>query len=475
MARQIEYNFKPLTRQSEALKFLSVDSDVETILYGGAAGGGKTMLGCMWQILRRLKYPGTRSLIGRAKLDTLKKTTMNTFFQVAQQIGLKAGEDFAYNQQSHIIKFSNGSEIILADLQLYPSDPMMTDLGGLELTDIFVDEATEIAEKAYSILTSRIRYKLTHFCTKCSAQELDKGEVTKQDKSGKAIEWLCKVCNQKSSGLKPKVLLSCNPSKGWIYNQFYLPYKNQNLPEHRAFVQALPGDNIHLPDSYVTSLTRLPEADRKRLLEGDWEFDNSSDRLYMYDELMRCFREPMAVGEGYITADIARLGKDRTVLCVWKGLSCIDIVVLRQKRQDEVKAEIQRLMNQHQVRLSNVLADADGVGGGLVDSLRCREFMNGSKAVRGTQYMNLKADCYFRLGELIDKNEITLPIKWQEDIVKELELIRRVDPDKEGKLRVTSKDTISQRTGGISPDIADAIMMRAFFELNRNYTKYAFI
>ena len=439
MERQIDYNFKPLTRQSEALKFLSVDSDVETILYGGAAGGGKTMLGCMWQILRRLKYPGTRSLIGRAKLDTLKKTTMATFFQVAHEIGLKAGEDFIYNQQSHIIKFSNGSEIILADLFLYPSDPMMTDLGGLEITDAFIDEATEITEKAYSIVSSRIRYKLNEF------------------------------------NLKPKILLTCNPSKGWIYNQFYLPYKNQNLPEHLAFVQALPGDNLYLPESYVTSLTRLPEADRKRLLEGDWEFDNSSDRLYMYDELVRCFREPMNVGEGYITADIARLGKDRTVLCVWKGLSCIDIVVLKQKRQDEVKAEIQRLMNEHSVRLSNVLADADGVGGGLADSLRCREFMNGSKAVRGTQYMNLKADCYFRLGELIDKNEITLPIKYQEDIIKELELVRRVDPDKEGKLRVTSKDTISQRTGGISPDIADAIMMRAYFELNRNYNKYAFI
>ena len=439
MAGQIDYNFKPLTRQSEALKFLSVDSDVETILYGGAAGGGKTMLGCMWQILRRLKYPGTRSLIGRAKLDTLKKTTMATFFQVAHEIGLKAGEDFIYNQQSHIIKFSNGSEIILADLFLYPSDPMMTDLGGLEITDAFIDEATEITEKAYSIVSSRIRYKLNEF------------------------------------GLKPKILLTCNPSKGWIYNQFYLPYKNQNLPEHLAFVQALPGDNLYLPESYVTSLTRLPEADRKRLLEGDWEFDNSSDRLYMYDELVRCFREPMNVGEGYITADIARLGKDRTVLCVWRGLSCIDIVVLKQKRQDEVKAEIQRLMNEHSVRLSNVLADADGVGGGLVDSLRCREFMNGSKAVRGTQYMNLKADCYFRLGELIDKNEITFPVKYQEDIIKELELVRRVDPDKEGKLRVTSKDTISQRTGGISPDIADAIMMRAYFELNRNYNKYAFI
>ena len=162
-------------------------------------------------------------------------------------------------------------------------------------------------------------------------------------------------------------------------------------------------------------------------------------------------------------------------MCAWKGLSCVDIVILRQKRQDEVKAEIQRLQKMHNVKLSNVLVDEDGVGGGLVDAMRCRGFQNGSKAVRGTHYQNLKADCYFKLGELIDKNEITLPIRLQEDIVKELELIRRVDPDKEGKLRVTSKDTISQRTGGLSPDIADAIMMRAYFELKPNYNKYAFV
>ena len=118
MARQIEWQFKPLPRQNEALTYLSNDSNTEVILYGGAAGGGKTMLGCTWQIIRRLKYPGTRSLIGRAKLDTLKKTTIATFMEVANNIGLIPGQDFIYNQQSHIIKFMNGSEIILADLFL---------------------------------------------------------------------------------------------------------------------------------------------------------------------------------------------------------------------------------------------------------------------------------------------------------------------------------------------------------------------
>lgn len=440
MERQIEWHFSPLPRQAEALQYLSNDSSVNYVLYGGAAGGGKTMLGCTWQILRRLKYPGTRGLIGRAKLDTLKKTTVATFLEVANRIGLVAGKEFTYNQQSHIIKFMNGSEIILADLFLYPSDPYMTDLGGLEITDFLIDEAAEVSEKAFNIVSSRVRYKLNEF------------------------------------NLVPKGLITCNPSKNWIYNQFYLPYKNDSLPEYKAFVQALPGDNLYLPTSYVQSLTRLPEVDRKRLLEGDWEYDNSADRLYQYEELMRCFRESTENnGQMYLTGDIARLGKDRTVLCVWNGMNCIDIVVLSQKRIDETKREVQRLMSQYNIKLSNVLVDEDGVGGGLVDSLRCRGFQNGSKAVRGSQYQNLKADCYFKLGELIDKNQIILPIRYQEDIVKELELIRRVNPDADGKLKVTSKETISQRTGGLSPDFADAIMMRAYFDLVPNYNKYAFI
>ena len=61
-----------LDRQKEALRELQIDSPVQQVLYGGAAGGGKTKLGCIWQIQRRLKYAGTRSLIGRSKLDPLK-------------------------------------------------------------------------------------------------------------------------------------------------------------------------------------------------------------------------------------------------------------------------------------------------------------------------------------------------------------------------------------------------------------------
>ena len=60
-------------KHEDALHLLAVDSPVELVLYGGAAGSGKSFLGCAWQIWRRIKYPGTRGLIGRSKLDTLKK------------------------------------------------------------------------------------------------------------------------------------------------------------------------------------------------------------------------------------------------------------------------------------------------------------------------------------------------------------------------------------------------------------------
>ena len=50
-------------KQTTALDLLE-DKTTNEILFGGGAGGGKTALGCYWQLKMRLKYPNTRGLIG---------------------------------------------------------------------------------------------------------------------------------------------------------------------------------------------------------------------------------------------------------------------------------------------------------------------------------------------------------------------------------------------------------------------------
>lgn len=66
-------------KQTLTLDYLE-NNNVNEILFGGGAGGGKSILGCYWQIKTRLKYAGTRGLIGRASLKTLKETTLQSFF-----------------------------------------------------------------------------------------------------------------------------------------------------------------------------------------------------------------------------------------------------------------------------------------------------------------------------------------------------------------------------------------------------------
>ena len=151
---------KLLPKQENAVYYLK-DYETKELLYGGAAGGGKSALGCLWLIESCQKYPGSRWLMGRAKLKALKETTLNTFFELSSNLGIT--DQFTYNAQTNIIYWNNGSEILLKDLFLYPSDPNFDSLGSLEICGAFIDECNQVVYKAWQIVTSRCRYKLNEF------------------------------------------------------------------------------------------------------------------------------------------------------------------------------------------------------------------------------------------------------------------------------------------------------------------------
>jgi len=428
---------KLLLKQEHAVYYLK-DNTTKEILFGGAAGGGKSALGVLWLIEQCQLYPKTRWLMGRSKLKTLKETTLNTFFELTST--LKLSKDYNFNSQTGVITWTNGSEILLKDLYSYPADPNFDSLGSLEITGAFIDECNQISFKAWQIVTSRIRYKLNDY------------------------------------SLTPKILGTCNPAKNWTYSKFYIPTANGTIKDTRKFIQSLPTDNPNLPPSYLDSLLALDENSKQRLYYGNWEYDNDPARLIDFDKIQNIFtNEFVDSGDMFISADIARYGSDKMVILVWSGFRVIEIFSLDKSSITQTAEAIKSLMLKHKVPISNVIADEDGVGGGVVDVVRCKGFVNNSKALKEdntvVEYQNLKTQCYYKLAEAIQSNKIYVncaDADIQDTIGKELEQVKRDKIDHDGKLRILPKDKVKELIGH-SPDYSDALAMRFYFELRQSF------
>ena len=423
--------------QEQAIEYL-FDKTTTEVLFGGAAGGGKSWVGCSWLVLMCVKYPKTRYLMGRSKLDALKKTTLNTFFEVCETWGLEANKHYTFNGASNIITFYNKSEIMLKDLFLYPSDRNFDSLGSLEITGAFIDEANQITEKAKNIVASRMRYKLDDY------------------------------------NLIPKMLMTCNPAKNWVYTQYYRPAKEGKQELHRKFIQSLVDDNEYISKYYKKQLETLDELSKQRLLFGNWEYDATKDSLIEYDAILNMFSQKGIKGEKYISCDVARFGSDKTVIMLWEGLYLRNVRTLLKSAVNDVVEAVRSLQQEHQVNLRNIIVDEDGVGGGVKDYLRCQGFVNNARALKGENYQNLKTQCYYKLAEFINKGQIGIncsDVSIKNQIIEECEQVRTKDADKDNKLQIIPKDTIKAILGR-SPDYSDAMAMRMYYEIDTNFGKY---
>ncbi|AWH84921.1 hypothetical protein HYN59_07180 [Flavobacterium album] len=431
---------KLLQKQKNAVYYLK-DNTTEEVLYGGAAGGGKSKLGCLWLIEMCQKYPGTRWLMGRSKLKNLRETTLNTFLETVTELGL--ANQFRYNAQEHIFYWNNGSQILLKDLYLYPSDANFDSLGSLEITGAFVDECNQVSYTAWQVVKSRIRYKLTQY------------------------------------SLIPKMLGTCNPAKNWTYKEFYKPFRDKTLPAYRRFIRSLPADNPFLPKSTLTSMLRFDKVKKERLYFGNWEYDDDPATLIDADSIADYFNPSHLKPEGskFMTIDVARKGKDKTVFRVWHGWLCIHRAAMEISTINEIVDRAKVLQKKHAIPLTHIIADEDGVGGGVIDYLRCKGFVNNSRPIEikdGTTYMtpnfdNLKSQCSIKMAEKIanrQAGEICTDATVIEITSEEMEQVKLKDIDKDGKQAIIPKDHIKELIGR-SPDEWDSIMMRYWFELKK--------
>ncbi len=388
-----------------------------------------------------LRYPGTRWFIGRDELKKVRDSWLPTWYKVVRFYGLIPKEWFKYQGQDHYILFENGSRIDLIDLKYEPSDPFYERYGSIEYTGGAIEEAGEVDFNAFDTLKSRIGRCLN-----------DKYNIT------------------------PKILLTCNPKKNFLYTDFYKPWKDGTLPKDKAFVQATIDDNEFAESSVREQLDGITDKTKKeRLRHGEWEYSEDAGALITMDAITDAFSGKVdgAVpgNDRYITADIARHGSDNTVIVVWSGLRAERIFVYQDLSVTQSAEKIRDLQQQHNISVRNVIVDEDGVGGGVVDTLACEGFINNSRPIETSDntanFSNLKSQCYYTLAQLMNERKIFINCTNNDvksRLIEELEQVRLKDVDSDGKVAIVSKKEVKERIGR-SPDIADAIMLRMKYEL----------
>lgn len=412
------------------------DPSYTEVLYGGAAGGGKSYVLWLLQIIKVYQCPGIRIGLARNTLADIKRNTITTFYEVVNNLGLPT-TDYAYNPIDGKIKFSNGSIIQFFELRYLPSDPNYDRFGGALLTFGCIEEAAGVDLKGKNIFKSRLgRWRNEEF------------------------------------GINGKLLMTCNPGINFLYTDFYLPYKKNELEPFRKYIPANLSDNKYLGEEYRRNLESLDPVSRARLLEGEWDFDSDKTRLLKYDEVLSIYDyngQRDRTEDYYLSADIA-FSSDKCIIILWSGLH---IVKIYNYKGDEPEEEIIRIRDEYNVPPRNIVYDSDGVGQYLKGKIRhAIPFVNNGTPLLNENYDNLKTQVYFKLAEKIRDGEV----KCYDNTLKD-ELVQEVYEIKsqpletiDGKMKLVKKKDIKASIGR-SPDISDAMAYRMYFEIKKRFKK----
>lgn len=234
---QITLNYKPTPKQA-----MFHASPANEILFGGAAGGGKTKSLVMDALLRCLKWPNTTAVIFRRTYKELEDTDIKEA-KASYPKGVAE-----YNAGRHEFKLKNGSMILFRHCE---NESDRFDYSGLEVQFMYFDELTTFTQVIYDFLKTRLRAK-------------------------------------KELGVVPIVRAASNPGNvghGWVKKYFVDPAPYMEIREQRIwsealhkyktiktqYIPSLAMENPYITDDYIFELEQKPEALRRALLNGDWD------------------------------------------------------------------------------------------------------------------------------------------------------------------------------------------------------------
>ena len=265
------------------------------------------------------------------------------------------------------------------------------------------------------------------------------------------------------SGEHAHTILLGNPTRGSGF--FYDTHHRLKKNWWTRTVSCL--DSPRVSEEYIQEMRdRYSEGSNAWRTRVTGEFPISDDDtvipMYLVDAAMA--RDNVAM-EGVSSTwgiDIARMGDDASVLVKRTGRVVTEIRVWRKldlmQLSGMIKAEYDALPASEQP--THLYIDSSGLGAGVLD--RCLEWGLPSVGVNvsespsmGSQYLNLRAELWFKMKSWFEARDCTLPR--DEDLLAEL-----VGPKyaftPSGKIKIESKSDMKNR-GMKSPDRADALML----------------
>lgn len=494
-------NVKKITPQEGfQMSYLSTSADIA--IGGGAAGAGKTFT-LLMESMRNIGVSGYAGVIFRKTYPQIKAPgglwdTSKEIYQIVKGKQIESVHEwrFPYNSK---IKFSH-----------LEYEKNKDDWQGSQIPFIAFDELTHFSESQFTYLLSRNRSTCgvkPYFRATCNPDPdswvagfidwwIDQDDKSPlygypiPERAGK-LRYFMKESDEYIWGNnKQEVIKKC----GHTINELLSADPTINPEDLIKSVTFIPGDiygNRELlkkDPAYLANLLAQSEDDQLRLLKGNWKIKIGGDDLINFTKMRDAFgNEFLKGGKKYITADIALKGSDLLVIGVWDGFRLIDIFIEPKSKGDKVISTIKYAAKKYDIPQSHICYDDDGAGS-FVDGFikNARAFKNGSKALKGENYKNLKSQCYFKMADRINNDGYSISPEVLKKIVNgktveqhlmdERRAIKRDKPDHDGKMAVLPKDKMKDIIKH-SPDFMDMWMMREYFELiqtdykPQNYSK----
>ena len=233
--------WSPQKRQCD---FMSRDE--YEVLYGGAAGGGKSDA-MVIEALRQVDNPNYRGIIFRKTFPQLRELILKSL-----RYYKRAYPAAQYNSTEHCWSFPSGAKIYFGSM---PNRDSYINYQGLSYSFIGFDELTHFSQEEYEYLISRNR----------------------ADGEGLRV-YIRSTANPGGIGhgwVKERFIEGKEPDKTYTYRSTIVDAEGKSIEieRTRCFVPSSVFDNEVLmknDPNYLANLGMLPEAQKKALLYGDW-------------------------------------------------------------------------------------------------------------------------------------------------------------------------------------------------------------